>query len=135
VIAQYASQPHSLLPPLYDSCQPNPGTGHPHSILIVSDEVKTRAFNLHVGVDGKLLEQTLAVYYRVENARPHLQPVRIVITNRNTFITGRPYTHESYRLVSWCTVIRSYLLRGNMQLLTSSSPPLEHVACGSLGLC
>jgi hypothetical protein len=33
----------------------------PHSILIVSDEVKTRAFNLHVGVDDKLLEQTLAV--------------------------------------------------------------------------
>jgi hypothetical protein len=53
----------------------------PHSILIISDEVKTRAFNLHVGVDGKLLEQTLAVWYRVENARPHLQPVRIVITN------------------------------------------------------
>jgi hypothetical protein len=33
----------------------------PHSFLIVSDEVKTRAFNLHVGVNGKLLEQTLAV--------------------------------------------------------------------------
>jgi hypothetical protein len=30
-------------------------------MLIVSDEVKTQAFNLHVGVDGKLLEQTLAV--------------------------------------------------------------------------
>ena len=26
---QYASQPHSLLPPLYDSCQPNPGIGQP----------------------------------------------------------------------------------------------------------
>jgi hypothetical protein len=33
----------------------------PHIILIVSDEVKTRAFNLHVGVDGKLLEQTLVI--------------------------------------------------------------------------
>ena len=59
-----------------------------------------QALNLDVGVDGELLEKTLAIEYWIKYPWPHLELVAVVVVHGDTCIRNRFYRETLFKLVS-----------------------------------